>query len=96
MTRVEFAPEPTRLEVVAWLVLWLCRCKVVFQKGLDVLECRSLVRFLLPALPHHLVKRLGAALGAGHPVTSIHLLEYLAVHHTWRKTNQEITRQKLN
>lgn len=82
----QFSPlkSPT-LEVVPWLVLWLCGCEVVFQEGLDVFEGRSLIWLLLPAMSHHLVEGLGAALWAGHAVASFYLLKYLSIHHTWQK-----------
>lgn len=91
----EFGPKsPIKshiLEVVSWLVLWLCGCEVVFQKGLDVFEGRPFIWLLLPALPHHLMEGLGAALGAGHAVTSFYLLKYLSINHTWgKKTHIEI------
>lgn len=81
----EFTPKSPRLEVVPRLVLGLCGCEVVFQKGLDVFEGRPLIWILLPAVPHHLVEGLGAALGAGHAVASFYLLKYLSIHHTCRK-----------
>lgn len=78
-------PKSSRLEVVPRLVLWLRGCEVVFQKGLYVFERRPLIWLLLPAVPHHLVEGLWAPLGAGHAVTSFYLLEYLSIHHTWKK-----------
>lgn len=80
--------SPCRLQVVPWLVLWLCGCEVVFQEGLDVFKGRPFVWLLLPALQHHFVEGLGAALRAGHPVASFYLLQDLSVHHACRNTEK--------
>lgn len=73
------------LQVVPWLVLRLCGCKVVFQKGLNVFKGWPFIRLLLPAQQHHLMKRLGTALRAGHAVSSLYLLKNLSIHHTCQK-----------
>lgn len=79
-----FPPKCATLEVVPRLVLWLCGCEVVFQKRLNVLKCGPFVGVLLPALPHHLVERVWAALGTRHAVASLDLLKNLAIHHACR------------
>lgn len=71
-----------QLQVLSWLILWLCGGEIVLQEGLEVLESGPLVRLLLPAELHHLMQGLGAPLGTGHTVATLHLLQYLTVHHT--------------
>lgn len=68
-------------QVFTGLVLGLCGGKVVLQEALQVLESGALFRILLPAVDHELVQGDGAVLRAGHPVTSLHLLQHLSVVH---------------
>lgn len=75
------------LQVVPGLVLRLGGREVVLQEGLEVFEGGPLVCLLLPAEAHHLVQGLRAALWAGHPVASLHLLQHLTVHHAYSTQN---------
>lgn len=84
-----FGTRQTALQVVSGLVLRLGGSEVVLQEGLDVLESGSLVRVFLPAQTHHLVQRLGTALRTWHPVTPLHLLQNLPVHHAYTEHIQK-------
>ena len=48
----------------------------------QVVEGRPQVCVFVPALEHHLVELLRAAVGLGHAVAVLHALDHLAVVHT--------------
>lgn len=84
-----FGTRQTALQVVSRLVLRLGGGKIVLQEGLDVLKSGPLVRVFLPAQAHHLMQRLRTSLRTWHPVSSLNLLQYLPVHHAYKKTGTE-------
>lgn len=75
------ASDRARSQVFSGLVLRLGGREVVLQEGLQVLEGVSLVGLPPPALQHQFMERGRAAVGAGHPVAPLHLLQHLTVVH---------------
>lgn len=71
------------LEVVPGLVLWFGGSEVILQEGLQILKGGPLLGVPLPALEHELVQGAGTVLGAGHPVTTLDLLQDFSVVHAW-------------
>lgn len=70
-----------RLEVVPRLVLWFGGSEVILQEGLQILKGGPLLGVPLPALEHELMQGAGTVLGAGHPVTTLYLLQDFPVVH---------------
>jgi len=69
------------LEVVPGLVLWFSGSEVILQEGLQILKGRPLLGVPFPALEHELMQGAGTVLGAGHPVTTLYLLQDFPVVH---------------
>lgn len=75
--------EALCLEVVSRLVLWFSGSEVILQEGLQILKGGPLLGVPLPALEHELMQGAGAVLRAGHPVTTLYLLQDFPVVHAW-------------
>lgn len=69
------------LEVVPGLVLWFSGSEVILQEGLQILKGGPLLGVPLPALEHELMQGAGTVLRAGHPVTTLYLLQDFPVVH---------------
>ena len=75
----------TALQVLSRLVLGLSGGEVVFQEALQVLKGGPLLGVLPPAGQHEVVEGLRALSWTGHPVTTLHLVQHLPIHHAWAR-----------
>lgn len=78
---LHICPTCVRSQVFSGLILRLCGGEVILQEGLQVLKSVPLVGLPPPALQHQFMERGGAARGTGHPVASLHLLQYFTIVH---------------